>query len=239
MNSSDQPKPALPPFSKEYLANEHDSKHFNQPKPKGEWTVDWVAEIGGGYSTTSLRNRAVANAHNAALAAVLEEYIDEVRAAHVLQKQLSAEREEWQLATEDCHRIISRKNEELAAEREKVSCGHNCGKCRDCLSVNLHFALEAVQNLEHQLAAERDRRQRAEEWSATLAKLADDNTVSYNATCDQLRDQLAAELEKVQELVEALHVLYTSKDQELRKQVYHAALLAKVEGYPLPDGRTS
>lgn len=37
-----------------------------------------------------------------------------------LRSQLAAEREEWQLATEECHRIIHRKNEELAAERKKV-----------------------------------------------------------------------------------------------------------------------
>jgi hypothetical protein len=62
-----------------------------QPKPTGEWTVEYVImELG---VNTHWKARDIAEAHNAAVAAVLEEYNDEVRAAHVMQQQLAAERE--------------------------------------------------------------------------------------------------------------------------------------------------
>ncbi len=68
-------------------------------------------------------------------------------------------------------------------------------------------------------------------------------TDDYENDIKQLRDQLAAAEKEVQplvtefsktkrqleELVNALHVLYTSKDQDERREVYHAAL-AKMEG---------
>jgi hypothetical protein len=92
-----------------------------QPKPTGEWTVEYVImELG---VNTHWKARDIAEAHNAAVAAVLEEYNDEVRAAHVMQQQLAAEkslRETAQSNAELWHEEMMKADKQLAAEREKV-----------------------------------------------------------------------------------------------------------------------
>ncbi len=79
-----------------------------------EWTVstidEWIS-----LNPTTWRS-VIAFERNAALAAVLEEYRDEVRAAHVLQKQLDASQKLY-------HAILivaEQQAKELAAERENV-----------------------------------------------------------------------------------------------------------------------
>ncbi len=104
---SDQLKPTryakLPPFSKEYLANEHDAKHFGEPKPTGDCTCDNASGLHWGKCPINMNTKptgewtgitlsrliqekgykGAADAHNAALAAakaggwLSEEALDE------------------------------------------------------------------------------------------------------------------------------------------------------------------
>ncbi len=106
---SDQPKPAksnakLPPFSKEYLANEHDAKHFGEPKPTGEWTVEHgklhdtivMGDLRVELSLAFDESEKIAEAHKAAIAKE-RDYGNRITVQlEEAQQQLDAEREKVQ-----------------------------------------------------------------------------------------------------------------------------------------------
>jgi flagellar biosynthesis/type III secretory pathway protein FliH len=111
-------------------------------------------------------------------------------------------------------RIADLHNAALAAEREKWKSGAE-GAIR---ALREHHSEE--------LAAEREKRERAEKWSETLAKLADDNTTSYNASLAEVREKGRQEgyAEGWQAAVEEL----TTESKTLVR-----AVLAKVKEQPV------
>ncbi len=95
-----------------------------QPKPTGEWTVEWLMEqLGRSDCYTFLTD-----AHNAALDEAVDAAEQEIL---LLRQQLAAEREDnkrlkqqYELVAIDCSNTRQREQqlrEQLAAEREKVT----------------------------------------------------------------------------------------------------------------------
>jgi hypothetical protein len=141
---NDQPKPATGEKLKQAAEKGWDALAgalADRHKPTGEWTVAHDNMIYAGEVFVTLikdegdRGRVV-QMHNAAIA---------------------GEREEWQLATEDCHRIISSKNDQLAAGEQQLAAElelHDIAS-KECIRLQKELAAEReeVKRLRSQLAA--------------------------------------------------------------------------------------
>ncbi len=129
----------------------------DQPKPTGEWTPETVQEL---RFRDGNEDQNIADAHNAALVAAIDEAVD------------------------PAHQEILVLRQQLTSERELADIGRKW-KSDSSLETWFPFTANEIQKLSKQLSAERRTRQE-------IMKVT-----RYDASNQQLREQLDVEREKV------------------------------------------